>query len=146
MEEEFWEEVRRELDSRRNVCSELLYEEFRLPKTRHHTIKVVLIWQMLCSRPIWLLLGFLPNSQVQAKGWKAGKNRKTSPTNYQFCAFKSLITKQRNWKYWNMKCLGRWNIPKHAGRRARGKVTWPTLPPPCHNPRSPRAERAKSYF
>jgi len=83
-------------DSQRDACTELPYEEFRLLKTRCHTIKVALIRQMLFSRPIGLLLGFLPNSHVQAKGWRGGKKGETSPTNNQLCAFKALITKQRN--------------------------------------------------
>lgn len=51
-------------------------EEQKCPKTTYHTITVALMWQMVFSRPIWLLLGFLPNSQVQGEGWKEAKKQR----------------------------------------------------------------------
>lgn len=147
MEEGFWKEGGRAWDRQRDICSELLYEEFRPLKARCHTIKAALIWQMLFPRPLWLLLGFLPSSHVQGKRVEGRKKeRETSPTNYQFCGFESLITRQRNQKYWKPKCSGRWTVPRLAGRRACGKVTWPTLPPPHHHPGSPRARGPRTIY
>lgn len=38
------------------------------------------------------------------KGGRRKKERATSPASYQLCAFESLITRQRNRKYWKPAC------------------------------------------
>lgn len=54
-----------------------------------------------CSPSPWLPLGFLPISHVQGKRVEGRKKeRATSPTKDQFCAFK----RQRNQKYQNPTC------------------------------------------
>lgn len=144
MKEDLWKESGRAWDRQRDVCSELLYKEFRPLKARCHTIKVSYgkcYFQDLFDC-YWAFY------QVATFGKKGGRqeNRETSPTNYQFCAFKSLITRQRNQKYWKPKCSGRWSVPRLSGRKACGKVTWPTLPPPHHHPGSPRARGPRTIY